>query len=213
MPKSAKETKVLLLVGGAWYHDQPEHREILSQFLGGRFDLTMTDDMAVLTPENLKQYDAIVNFTTFVEPTQEQIDALLRAVRGGKGFVSLHGGSATFWNSPEYISMVGQFMVHDAFKTFQVNMSSLPARVVKYPHPITEGVPDFAIDDELYVNEGDMTRWEIIGRAEGHAILYNLTYGQGRVHNNALGHDARALNNPHFQTLVINAVEWVAGLR
>jgi hypothetical protein len=40
-----KDTKVLLLVGGAQYHDQPEHRQILSEFIGAKFDLTMTDDL------------------------------------------------------------------------------------------------------------------------------------------------------------------------
>lgn len=207
-------TKVLLLVGGvkAPYHDQPEHRQILSEFIGAKFALTMTDDMAVLTPENLAKYDVIVNFTTFVEPTEEQANALLAAVQGGKGFVSIHGGTATFWNSPGYVDMVGgKFAVHDPNKMFDVKIST--ARKVAYPHPITEGVPDFSIQDELYIIEGDMTQWEILARAEGHAIIYNKTYGQGRVHNNALGHDGRALNVPEFQTLVLNAIEWAAGLR
>ncbi|MBM3188808.1 MAG: ThuA domain-containing protein [Chloroflexi bacterium] len=206
-------TKVLLLVGGPWYHDQPEHREALSAFIGAKFDLTMTDDMSVLTPENLAKYDVIANFTTFFEPPKEQVDALLEAIKGGKGFVSIHGGTATFWNSPEYVDMIGKFMVHDPFKEFEVKMSTLNPRVVVYPHPITEGMADFTIEDELYVIEGDMTQWEIIGRAEGHPILYNKMYGKGRVHNNALGHDTRAINNPSFQTLVINAIEWAAGLR
>jgi type 1 glutamine amidotransferase len=35
-------------------------------------------------------------------------------------------------------------------------------------------------------------------------------YGKGRVHNNALGHDARALNVPEFQRLVNNAITWAA---
>ena len=204
--------KVLLLVGGPAYHDNPETREGMSGILAQRFDVTMTDDLNALNAENLAKYDAVVNFTTFLEPTAEQIGALLDAVKAGKGFVSIHGGTATFWNSPEYVNMVGgKFVVHDPNKLFEVNIST--ARKVIYPHPITEGVPDFTIQDELYIIEGDMTQWEILARAEGHAILHNKMYGKGRVHNNALGHDGRALGNPAFQTLVLNAVEWVAGLR
>jgi type 1 glutamine amidotransferase len=204
-----KDIKVLLLVGGAKYHDMPEHREILSDFIGTEFDLTMTDDMGVLSPDSLDAYDVIVNFTTFVEPTDEQVGALLEAVKGGKGFVGIHGATATFWNSPGYVDMVGgKFSYHDPNKEFLVQMGTAK-RVV--PHPITEGVKDFTIQDELYIIEGDMTKWQALARAEGHIVLFNKMYGKGRVHNNALGHDGRALNNPAFQALVINGIKWAAG--
>jgi type 1 glutamine amidotransferase len=204
-------TNVLLLVGGPQYHDNAETRAAMLNLLSVKFNVTMTDDMAALNAENLAQYDVIVNFTTFIEPTREQVEALLRAVEGGKGFISIHGGTATFWNSPEYIQMVGgKFIVHDPNKIFRVNMST--SRYVE-PHPITEGVEDFDIQDELYIIEGDLTQWHILARAEGHPILHTKMWGQGRVHNNALGHDTRALNNPGFQALVLNGVEWAAGLR
>jgi len=70
---------------------------------------------------------------------------------------------------------------------------------------------DFAIEDELYIIEGDLTQWHILARAEGHPIIYTKTWGQGRVYSNALGHDTRALENPSFQELVCRGVAWVAG--
>jgi uncharacterized protein len=201
--------KVLLLVGGPAYHDSAEHRSVLHDFLAAKFDVTMTDDMAILTPANLAQYDAIVNYTTFFEPTEAQISALLDAVKGGKGFVGIHGATATFWNSPAYLQMIGgKFIEHDPFKTFRVKLSS--ARSVE-PSPITAGVDDFDIQDELYIIEGDLTQWHILGRAEGHAIIHTKSWGQGRVYSNALGHDGLAMRNPGFQTLIIKGVEWVAG--
>ncbi|MBC8233720.1 ThuA domain-containing protein [bacterium] len=205
-----KDTKVLLLVGGADYHDQPEHRQILSDFIGAEFNLTMTDNLEVLIPGTLDNYDVIVNYTTFVEPTEEQVDALLDAVKGGKGFVGIHGATASFWNSPDYLLMIGgKFIAHDVNKEFLVQISDARAVV---PHPITKGVDNFTIQDELYIIEGDITRWEILARAEGHAVIFNKTYGKGRVHNNALGHDAGALNHLSFQRLVNNGIAWAAGL-
>jgi len=205
-----KDTKVLLLVGGADYHDQPAHRQILSDVIGAEFNLNMTDNLGVLNPSTLDNCDVIVNYTTFVEPTEEQVGALLNAVKGGKGFVGIHGATATFWNSPAYLLMIGgKFIAHDANKEFLVQISNARAVV---PHPITKGVDNFTIQDELYIIEGDMTRWEILARAEGHPVIFNRVYGQGRVHNNALGHDARALNNPSFQRLVNNGIAWAAGL-
>ena len=203
------DTKVLLLVGGPEYHDTPETRAALSGLLSRKFDVTMTDDLAVLKPETLSGYDVIVNFTTFLEPTDEQIGALLDAVAGGKGFVGIHGATATFGNSPAYIGMIGgKLIVHDPNKRFKVNIGT--ARAVE-EHPITQGVDDFEIQDELYIIEGDLTQWHILARAEGHPIVYTKMWGKGRVYNNALGHDVRALSNPGFQTLIINGVEWAAG--
>ena len=205
-----KDTKVLLLVGGADYHDQPEHRQILSDFIGAEFNLTMTDNLEVLIPGTLDNYDVVVNYTTFVEPTDEQVGTLLDAVKGGKGFVGIHGATATFWNSPAYLEMIGgKFIAHDVNKEFLVQISDARAVV---PHPITKGVDNFTIQDELYIIEGDITRWEILARAEGHAVIFNKTYGKGRVHNNALGHDAGALNHLSFQRLVNNGIAWAAGL-
>lgn len=205
-----QEIKVLLLVGGAEYHDQPEHRQILSNFIGAEFDLTMTDDLEILNPDSLGTYDAIVNYTTFVNPTENQINALLDTVRKGKGFVGIHGATATFWNSPEYIDLIGgRFITHDPNKEFLVQIRTAGAVI---PHPISKDIDDFTIQDELYIIEGDIRKWEILARAEGHPIIFNKMYGSGRIHNNALGHDAKALSNPSLQKLIINGIAWSAGL-
>ena len=205
-----QEIKVLLLVGGAEYLDQPEHRQILSNFIGAEFDLTMTDDLEILNPDSLGTYDAIVNYTTFVNPTENQINALLDTVRKGKGFVGIHGATATFWNSPEYIDLIGgRFITHDPNKEFLVQIRTAGAVI---PHPISKDIDDFTIQDELYIIEGDIRKWEILARAEGHPIIFNKMYGSGRIHNNALGHDAKALSNPSLQKLIINGIAWSAGL-
>ncbi|MCD6302521.1 MAG: ThuA domain-containing protein [Anaerolineae bacterium] len=202
-------TKVLLLVGGPDYHDTPETRASMYGLLDKAFDVTMSDDLADLNPDTLAGYDAVVNFTTFLEPSDDQIDALLSAVEGGLGFVGIHGATATFWNQPRYLEMIGgKFIVHDELKRFTVNIGT--AREVE-AHPITADMDDFAIEDELYIIEGDLTQWHILARAEGHPIIYTKTWGQGRVYSNALGHDTRALENPSFQELVRRGVAWVAG--
>ncbi len=67
------KVKVLLLVGGAPYHDQPEHREVLSSMLGSKFDLTMAGyPDRTLSPENLSDYDVIADYTSWWEPSRPQ---------------------------------------------------------------------------------------------------------------------------------------------
>jgi type 1 glutamine amidotransferase len=200
-----KMSKILLLVGGLDYHNTPEHRSLLASLLSGsgRFATTLTEDMGILTTDNLAGYDVVVNYTNRVQLSGEQVSALLSAVEGGKGFVGIHAATKTFLTSPSYFDMLGAWQIqHDPFKEFTVN-------IVDKEHPITQGIENFQIEDELFVVEGDMTKWHILARAEGHAIIYNKTFGRGRVHYNSLGHNAKTLNHPVFRQLVLRALDWV----
>lgn len=210
-PMSLEEINVLLLMGGPEYHNTPAHRSALEKALEPAGNLVVREDLDILTEKDLQPFHVIVNYTTFMEPNPQQANALNSAIFRGKGFVGIHGATATFWNSQEYLRMIGgTFIVHDDFKQFRVQFSS--ARCTE-PHPITQGIDDFDIEDELYIVEGDQTQWHILARAEGHPVLYTKMYGNGRVHYNALGHDTRALTHPSFQKLVQNAVEWAAWIR
>ena len=176
--------KILLLVGGAWYHDQPEHRQVLLDMLSPEFDMTMADEPSVLTPEGLAPYAVIANYSSWWEPTEAQCQAMLDAVRGGKGFACLHPSSASFFNSPGYLEMIGgAFVTHDPFKRFRVELGGesgherwMQRKGLAQPrprHPIIADLEDFEVDDELFYIQGDLTRWEILARAEGHPVVYN----------------------------------------
>lgn len=227
--------RALLLMGGPDYHNLPVHYAELAGILAGEagLDLRITSDLGVLNTETLSEYQVIINWSTFLQPTPEQVDALLAAINGGIGFFGIHGGSATFWNSAPYLTMLGsRFLRHDPYTSFLVEISPSP-------HPITSGVSDFQVEDELYqlggnteefvafstaiiagepyigdvaaLGEGDLSPTiEILASAEGHPLLYATQYGKGRVHYNALGHDSKALEHPSFRQLVRQGVEWVA---
>ena len=65
----------------------------------------------------------------------------------GKGFVGIHGATATFWNPPAYLQMIGgKFLVQ--IRTAKVTI----------PHPMTEDVEDFTIQDRLDITESGITR-------------------------------------------------------
>ena len=215
--------RILLMVGGAAYHDQPEHREILTQTLGETFDVTMADNVDALASQNLATFAAIANYSSFWEPTEQQCSALLNAVKDGKGLACFHPSSASFYNCPAYQEMVGgEFTNHDPNKLFQVKIGDARSRkrqmanrgilAPEEVHPITQGIEDFEIQDELFIIEGDQTQWKVLARAEGHPVLYTKSWGKGRVCMNALGHDGRALRHPSLQRLYLREVQWVAGL-
>jgi len=212
---------VLLLVGGAWYHDQPEHRQALSSMLQDAFALTLSDDPAVLTAKKLARYDVIADYSSWWEPSEAQNQALLDAVAGGTGYVCLHPASASFWNSSDHLDMIGgRFIMHDPYKAFvvevgkpdyytrrQIESGALQAQV----HPIVEGIADFEVADELFYIQGNQNEWNILARAEGHPVVFTKSWGQGRVVSIALGHDDRPLSNPNVEQLHIRGIQWAGG--
>ena len=184
----------------AQFHNRPEHWAWLASHLRAA-DCThrlITDDLAVLTPQFLAGFEVIVNASTALEPTPDQINALLARVHAGAGFVGVHAATATFAKYPEYLAMVGaRFAKHDPLKRFTV-------RFVDQSHPITAGLGDYEHDDELYELTGDyvdrtnivplQAGLHILAEAEGHPMAYVKSHGTGRVAYLASGHDARSLD-------------------
>jgi type 1 glutamine amidotransferase len=84
-------------------------------------------------------------------------------------------------------------------------------------HPVTKGMADFEIQDELWINAWHNDRFRVLGTAENTeaengeqpAIMVGH-YGSGRIFHTILGHDGTALRNPGFQSLILRAAEWAS---
>jgi type 1 glutamine amidotransferase len=199
--------RVLLLIGGHPSHAQPQHYAELASLLAGEghVDLRMTDDLEVLDRVTLTDFPVIANYTSWMEPSDSQVRALIDAIAAGHGFLGLHAATATFWNSAPYLSMLGaKFARHDPYGRFHVHIDNSG-------HPITAGVDDFEVQDELYELEGQLSDVQVLASAEQHPLLYVRQFGRGRVHYNALGHDVAALSHPSYRRLVLQGLAWVAG--
>lgn len=201
--------RAFLLLGQAGprqFHNQPEHWAHLAAILRTA-DLearTISDDLSDLNPANLSRFDVILNFSTDLTPTDEQIAALLGAVEGGIGYVGLHAATATFRASQPYLRMVGsRFVRHPPIKRFTVE-------IAEPGHPVTQGIESFEIEDERY-ELGDLQEGlQILATAEGFPMIYVTEYGAGRVCYIAPGHDARCLGQPTYARLVHQAIAWAA---
>ena len=90
----------------------PHSEEVLTRLAAesDQFDLTVLHDASVLTGSALKQYDAVVFFTTGELPMNTgQRAALLSYVRAGGGFVGVHSATDTFYEWPGYLALVGGY--------------------------------------------------------------------------------------------------------
>jgi type 1 glutamine amidotransferase len=215
------QIRVLLITGDdvdvhPWREMSETTREILVKT--GKFDVKVCEDPYILESETaLKAYDVIV-FTIFSRrvamlPGQAQ-ENLLNFVKGGKGFFVQHLASASFAKWDEFGKLCGRKWVmgtsgHGPRAVFK-------AEIANKEHPITAGLEDFDVDDELYAKLQGSGDINVLVTADSdwskktEPLVFTLSYGKGRVVHNAFGHDRKALMTPNVQKIIARGVEWAA---
>jgi type 1 glutamine amidotransferase len=220
----------LLIITGDHGHDWQGTTKAFEEFLpqGGRINVHVTTTPAKdLTDENLAKYDVLLLNYKETKPTDQtkwteaNKEALLKAVRGGKGLVVFHFASSAFNDWDEYERLIGggwrKQGFHGPKHEFTVKKTSVD-------HPISRDLPasfDHAID-ELYSNS-KMVPGNVVlataycdpakpkGTGKDEPVIWVNQYGQGRVYHNALGHDTTAMADPAFQEWMRRGVIWAAG--
>ncbi len=183
-----------------------------------KFDVRVCEDPAILeSKQALEKYDVIV-FTMYNNSLPEISDSakqnLLEFVAGGKGFFVQHLASASFKDWPEFRELCGRNWVmgtsgHGPRDVFTAN-------IVDAEHPITKGMKDFKIYDELYAKlQGDAEIHPLITAdsdwsKKTEPLFFVLNYGKGRTVHNAFGHDYKAIKDPNVKRLIRRGVEWAA---
>ena len=227
---AAEPTKVLIITGDHG-HDWKATSQALVDLLSAKgqmkVDITETPRKD-LTTENLAKYDVLIlNYKDTAKGTEEtqwtdaNKEAFLSAIKGGKGLVVFHHASSAFVkpNWEEFEKVVGGWRTQG----FHGPKHEFTVKATAAKHPISEGAPakfDHAID-ELYQNSllpsgavvlataySDTEKPKGTGKDE--AVIWVNMYGQGRVYNNALGHDTVAMADPAFQVWMRRGVEWAA---
>ncbi len=164
----------------------------------------VSHDGEILAGGRLSPYDICILCTALSDLTEEQEQGILDFVDDGKKLFGIHSATVVGEEHRRYIDLIGgRFLHHPPRHEFQV-------KIEDGAHPITKGIEDFKITDELYVLDRTprgvhilaTTLWE----EKPQPLLY--TKSGGRVLYNALGHDQAAHNHPVFRKLVIQGVRW-----
>jgi type 1 glutamine amidotransferase len=201
----------LLLLGGLTtaYHYFGELGPVITRTIApAGFDVICSEDLAVLSEANLKNYAGVVNFTTGRDLSGEQWAALKGFVAGGGGYIGIHNATDTFKNQPEAIRLIGgSFLTHPA----QLDVA---VRIVAQ-HTVTEGVEPFTVHDELYIMETWPETYTLLAQtpAEGtQPIAWVREAGAGRVFYLSLGHNAAVYEDPNYAKLLRRGVQWATGV-
>ena len=214
--------KVLLVTGDDvepahnWHAVSQAVREILVG--SGKFEVRVCEDAGVLdSAARLGRYDLVfLHLYNAKTPTLSDgaKENLLSFVKDGKGLVVSHLSSAAFKEWEEFHKLCGRYWVMG--KSGHGPRSVFKVRIANKEHPITQGLADFEADDELYAKLlGDapintLVEADSDWSKKTEALAFTVEYGKGRMFQETFGHDAKALENPTVQKLIVRGCEWAA---
>lgn len=229
---TAAEPVKLLLLSGQSNHDWKTTTPLIERAFkeSGRFAVEITEHPEALTARQLARFDVLVsNWNSFHRETPPPVvewpeatrAAYLDFVRGGKGHVVIHAGSSSFYHErdwPEYHELV---MARYGFGMTGHGVQHIfPVRIEAGEHPITRGMREFAIHDELWHSASVVSNATVLasayssldlrGSGRDEPIAFVRNYGEGRSFTILLGHGTLALTNAAFKSLLCRGTEWAA---
>ena len=135
--------------------------------------------------------------------------------------IFLHHSLVSYQNWPEFVKIVGgQYHTTpvvinaDTLRANYEHDVNIPVKVENTNHPVTNGISDFEIFDEVY---GDVeilpTVKPLLSTIHPKSMRYLAWvnhYGKSDVLYIQPGHGATGFSNPNYRKLIQQAIEWSA---
>jgi len=230
-PAAAAEAKLrVLILSGANNHKWQETTPAIKATLeaSGRFSVDVETNVAGMQPEAVAPYAVVLSdFNLFGKDKSVQVwDAAMRKafiahLGKGHGLVIVHAGSSVFYDWPEFQQLAcGAWQDATSHGAIHIDRVSFTAQ----KSPITDGLEPFWIRDEFWHNTGvaagakalatvappNTTTPNTTDPLNHNNILFTNESGGARGFAIFLGHDARAMKNTAWQTLLLRGTEWAA---
>jgi len=189
------------------------------------FTVTSSRDPRVFDDDRLADTDVVVFAVTSGEVLDDPGRAALEAwVRGGGGVVGLHSASATEYDWPFFVELIGA-----RFRTHPPELRPGDVTVEDRAHPVVAGLPArWTRTDEWYsyherpeqlglhvvlaLDEASVTPPLPADQQVGyHPMAWTHQRFGGRVFYTAMGHTPESYAEPAFLDLIAAAITWTAG--
>lgn len=216
-----KKIRVLIVSGGHGFERKPFYN-VFDSIPSITYDtLVQPQANALIASPEVNKYDVLVFYDMFDTITPIQQDAYIDLLKKGKSMIFLHHSLVSYQNWPEFIKIVGgQYHTNPVVvngDTLHANYEhdvDISVKVEDKKHPVTHGISDFEIVDEVY---GDVEILQSVRPLLStthpksmHYVAWINHYGNSDVIYLQLGHGPSAYANPNYRKLLQQAIEWSA---
>lgn len=207
---SQTEQRVLIVTGGhdfereaffQMFEEMPGigYQEVIHPNANLLYDSALMDEIDVLL---------FYDMAKTIDESQKA--AFIKLLEQGKGMVFLHHSLASYQAWSEFQKILGGRYV-EGVSTYKHDVE-VPVTIVSKDHPITRGLNDFVIFDEVYGNFKVLPGVQVLLKTthpeSGEVIGWTNQYGKSRIVYLQLGHDHHAYENTNYRRLVKQAIDW-----
>ncbi len=170
------------------------------------------------------QFDVVVLYDLMQEIKDKQKQDFVEMLKEGKGLVVVHHAIANFSNWDEYAKIIGvKYWINPRPEGATAGRPDrsiyredvrIRVKIADKEHPITRGLEDFEIIDEVYkyfdVKPGIHVLLGTDHPENEPVLAWTKEYGASRVVYLQFGHDSTAFKNPNFREVLARSMRWAA---
>ncbi|MDR6786245.1 type 1 glutamine amidotransferase [Pedobacter africanus] len=213
-----KKTHLLIVTGGHGFKQAPFYQ--MFDDLNFSYDkLEQPKANELIASEGVARYDALVFYDMYNSITEQQKQAYLRLLQKGKAMIFLHHALVSYQDWDEFQHIIGGKYYEKATvvngdtlqSTYQHDVT-IPVKIENKRHPVTRGINDFEIFDEVYGKFGTQPGIKPLlstsHPGSSRYIAWTNHYGNTDVLFIQPGHGPEAFANPNFRKLLQQGINW-----
>lgn len=221
--ESAAKTKVLVVTGGHDFAKEPFFKMFTENA-----DIVITaaahagTNATAYAREDFLSYDVVVFYDMMRNITDRQKAQFKALTEKGVGLLVLHHALVAYADWPDYERIIGgRYTEPDPARPGTVTEAvgwkhdeEVPVVIVAKDHPVTAGLNDFTIHDEIYwgyrVSKDVTPLITTTHPKSGKPLGWCRTEGKSRVVYLQLGHGPEAFNDSNYRRLLAQSIRWTA---
>lgn len=214
---SAQKLNIMVVTGG---HDfeRKSFFEMFDTFQDISYtELKQPEANAQLGTIDPKTFDAVVFYDMPKTISETEKKSYYKLLKLGKGLVFLHHSQCSYQDWDEYKTIVGG-KYHEEKNTPQTSTYqhdiTFTVKIADSKHPVTKGIKDFKILDEVYGNTEVLPGVTLLLTTDhpqsSKIIGWTHQKENSRIVYIQPGHDKNGWFNPNYQKLIRQAIQYVS---
>ncbi len=212
--RADKKNKVLVLTGGHGFNAAK-----FFKMFSDNPEITFTADKQIKAAEgydrpDLYSFDVVVLYDAPTNITEIEKKRFLKLFDKGIGVVVLHHAYLAYPLWSEFGRIAGgRYIYWNEEVTNGVTESTYKSKVpipvtVVTKHPVTAGMKDFVLTNELYLNMNMAGNSKPLLKSGDEWLAWYRTEKNSRIVGTILGHDC--YDDPNFRQFVAQSIRWAA---